>query len=104
MDTKPLIIIEKSNRKDKRYKATMKNFDMKTHSHHFGGKDSKTFVDNRTEKERDAWIARHKGDKNYDNKHSGIFYSRHLLWGKNKSLEKNIKDLEKLLKVKIKLL
>ena len=100
---KPIIIIEKSDRKDKRYKATMKNFNMKTHSHHFGS-TGKTFIDHGDDKKKKAWIARHKGDKNYNNIHSGIYYSRHLLWGAHTSLDKNIKDLEKLLKVNIKLL
>jgi len=70
--------------------------------HHFGSKTGKTFIDGRSEKEKQAWIARHRLDKGYNNKHSGIYYSRHLLWGKHKTLNKNIKELEKLLNVKIK--
>jgi len=53
-------------------------------------------------KEKEAWIARHRKDRNYNNKHSSIYYSRHLLWGKHTYLKKNIKELEKLLNVKIK--
>jgi hypothetical protein len=96
------IILEKSDKKDKRFKVSMFNFDnMKDHSHHFGGKDAKTFIDSRSEKEKKAWFARHKDDKGFNNKHSGIFYSKNLLWGDNKSLKKNIKDLEKKLNAKI---
>jgi len=96
------IILEKSNKKDKRFKVIMKGFDnMKTHSHSFGAKDGKTYIDSRTDKEKKAWFARHKDDKNFNNKHSGIFYSKNLLWGEHKNLKKNIKDLEKKLNVKI---
>ena len=48
-------------------------------------------------------FARHKNDKNYNNKHSGIYYSRHLLWGDSKNLKDNIKLLEKKDKIKIKI-
>ncbi len=99
---KKKIILEKSDKKGKRFKVSMINFpNMKEHSHHFGGKDSKTFIDSRTKKEKDAWFARHKNDKGFNNIHSGIYYSKNLLWGENKNLSKNIKDLEKKMNVDI---
>lgn len=92
--------LKKSGRKGKRFLIDMPEFG---HKHHFGSDVGKTYIDGtRSDKERDAWIARHKNDKGWDNRHSGIYYSRHLLWGKNKSLEKNIKDLEKKDGIKIK--
>ena len=96
MDT---YILKKSGRKGKRFFIEMKSFN---HAHHFGSDVGKPYIDGRTDKEREAWIARHKGDRNWDNIHSGIYYSRHLLWGKHKTLKKNIKDLEKKDNVKIK--
>ena len=42
-------------------------------------------------------------DMSWNDKHSGIYYSRHLLWGKFPDLKKNIKLLEKKDKVKIEL-
>ena len=74
MDT---YILKKSNRKGKRFEIVMPKFG---HSHHFGSKDGKTFIDGRTDKERLAWIERHKNDKNYNSIHSGIYHSRKLLW------------------------
>jgi len=68
----------------------------------FASKDGKTFADGRTEKEKEAWIARHKNDKYYDQKRSGIYHSRMLLWTKP-TLREAIKDYEKLHDVKIKL-
>tara|TARA_Y100001938_G_C8077932_1_gene427283 strand:- start:324 stop:620 length:297 start_codon:yes stop_codon:yes gene_type:complete len=91
--------LKKSGRKGKRFLIDMPEFG---HKHHFGSDVGKTYIDSRSDKERNAWIARHKNDKGWDNRHSGIYYSRHLLWGKNKSLEKNIKDLEKKDGIKIK--
>ena len=96
--SKEPIILKKSNRKGKRFFISMPEFG---HSHHFGSDVGKTYIDGRTIKEKDAWIARHKEDKNWNNKHSGIYYSRHLLWGKFPDLKKNIKLLEKKDKVKI---
>ncbi len=97
-----IVILEKSDKKDKRFSVTMKNFGkIPDHSHEFGAKDGKTFIDSRTEKEKDAWFARHRKDKGFNNIHSGIYYSKNLLWGDNKSLKKNIKDLEKILDAKI---
>ena len=89
-------ILKKSDKKGKRFVIIMDKM-----NHHFGSDVGKTFVDGRSEKEKLAWEARHRQDKNWNNKHSGIFFSRHLLWN-TKDLKKNIKLLEKLLKVKIK--
>lgn len=89
-------ILKKSDRKGKRFVIIMDNM-----KHDFGSSVGKTFVDNRTEKEKLAWEARHRQDKNWNNKHSGIYYSRYLLWN-TPDLKKNIKLLEKKDKVKIK--
>ena len=97
---KDVYILKKSGRKGKRYFISMPTLG---HAHHFGSDVGKTFIDGRTDKEKAAWIARHEKDKGWDSRHSGIFYSRHLLWGKHRDLKKNIKDLEKLLNVKIKI-
>tara|TARA_R110000822_G_scaffold48809_3_gene128226 strand:+ start:217 stop:507 length:291 start_codon:yes stop_codon:yes gene_type:complete len=89
-------ILKKSDRKNKRFVIIMDKM-----NHDFGSSVGKTFVDNRTEKEKQAWISRHKNDKNWNNKHSGIYYSRYLLWN-TPDLKKNIKLLEKKDNVKIK--
>tara|TARA_R110000772_G_scaffold97213_1_gene196381 strand:+ start:56 stop:346 length:291 start_codon:yes stop_codon:yes gene_type:complete len=93
MDT---YLLKKSTRKGKRFVIIME--DMK---HHFGSDVGKTYIDHGDLKKKEAWIARHRVNVNWNNKHSGIYYSRHLLWEK-KSLKENIKLLEKKLNVKIK--
>ena len=91
-------ILKKSNRKNKRFVIIMPD---RGHRHDFGSDVGKTFVDGRSEKEKLAWIKRHKNDKGWNVKHSGIYYSRHLLWN-TKDLKKNIKLLEKKDNIKIK--
>ena len=91
-------ILKKSDRKGKRFVIIMPE---RGHRHHFGSDVGKTFIDGRTEKERLAWHARHRGDKGYNNKHSGIYYSRHLLWTEP-TLKEAIKKLEKKDNIKIK--
>lgn len=101
-DKKKVVILEKSKKLDKRFKVTMKGFPgMNDHSHEFGAKGGRTFIDCRTEKEKKAWQARHRSDKGYNNKHSGIYYSKNLLWGDSKSLKKNIDTLSRKLDAKI---
>tara|TARA_R110000824_G_scaffold101879_2_gene241889 strand:- start:303 stop:605 length:303 start_codon:yes stop_codon:yes gene_type:complete len=97
---KEVYILKKSDRKGKRFVIIMET---RGHKHHFGSDVGKTYIDGRTDRERDAWIARHRNDKGWDNRHSGIYYSRHLLWGESRDLKENIKTLEKKDNVKIKL-
>ena len=94
-------ILKKSDRKGKRFVIEMPEMG---HSHHFGALpfDKGTYIDHKNDKIKKAWIARHKGDKNWNNKHSCIYYSRYLLWGDSTNLKDNIKLLEKKDKVKIK--
>ena len=91
-------ILKKSDKKGKRFVIIMEGM-----KHHFGSDVGSTFIDGRTEKEKKAWEARHRKDRNYNNKHSGIYFSRFLLWGDHPDLKKNVKALEKKDKVKIKI-
>ena len=91
-------ILKKSEKKGKRFVIIMQD---RGHRHDFGSDVGKTYIDGRTEKEKEAWIARHRVNKNWDNKHSSIYYSRMLLWTEP-TLKKAIKALEKKNKIKIK--
>ena len=95
--TKNIYVLKKSNRKGKRFVLEMGD-----HSHHFASDVGKTYIDHQDDKKKDAWIARHRGDKNWDNIHSGIYNSRYLLWTKP-TLKEAIKDYEKKHNVRIKL-
>lgn len=89
-------ILTKSPIKGKKFRINMGD-----HHHDFGSDVGKTYVSGRTDKEKQAWIARHKTNPNWDKFHSGIFMARSLLWGPHKSLNKNIKEYEKKYNVKI---
>lgn len=95
MDTYTL---KKSNRKGKRFVIEMPKFG---HSHHFGSDIGKTFIDHKDEKKKSNWIARHKVNKNWNDKHSAIYHSRKLLWNED-TLTKSIKKYEKEHNIKIK--
>ena len=92
-------ILKKSPRNNKRFRIIMS--DPTPHFHDFGQKNGKTFIDGRTEKERQNWINRHKSNKNWNSFHSPIYQSRFLLWEET-TLDKAIKKYEKKNNVKIK--
>tara|TARA_B110001450_G_scaffold238641_1_gene245811 strand:- start:262 stop:567 length:306 start_codon:yes stop_codon:yes gene_type:complete len=87
------VVLSKGLNKGKRYRVTM-NFP-NLHHHEFGSDVGSTFIDHKDNKIKNSWVARHKKNKNWDNKHAGTYYSRYLLWGPYPSLLKNIKALEK---------
>jgi hypothetical protein len=88
---KPTYILTKSKVKGKRFRIIMED-----HSHDFGAFPFKTgtFIDHQDEKKKSAWFARHKKDKNFNSKHSGIYHSRKLLWTEP-TLDKAVKRYEK---------
>jgi len=90
-----LYILKNSNRKGKRYEIIMD-----THSHHFASDVGSTYIDHGDDQKKSAWTQRHKMDKNYNSKHSGIYHSRKLLWTKP-TLNQAIKAYEKEHNVKI---
>lgn len=92
-------ILKKSKRDDKRFVLIMEDIG---HKHHFGLKGGKTFIDGRTEKERQNYIARHKVRENWNKSgiHTSGFWSRWILWNEP-TLQKSINDVEKRFNVKI---
>ena len=92
---KKKLILSKSKIKGKRFRIDMKNFDnMEDHFHDFGSKSGNTFIDHKDEKKKNAWIARHSKNKNWNNIHSPIYFSKMLLWN-TPDLKNNIKLLAK---------
>jgi hypothetical protein len=96
MDT---YILKKSKRDDKRFVLIMEELG---HKHNFGLKGGKTFIDGRTEKERQNYIARHKVRENWNKSgiHTAGFWSRWILWNKP-TLQESINDVEKRFNIKI---
>ena len=88
-------ILSDSKKKNKRFRITMSD-----HHHDFGSDVGKTYVDHNDTSKKKAWIKRHSTNKNYNNKHSAIYHSRHLFWAKP-TLAQSIKSYEKRHKVNI---
>jgi len=66
---------------------------------HFGARDGRTFIDHKDPKIKAAWMARHKHDRGWDDPSKGIFYSRHLLWGAEPSISKQLAYLKRSYKI-----
>jgi hypothetical protein len=86
------MLIQNSNRKDKRFMATFKDGTKV----HFGLKGASTFIDGkRTIEERNNYIKRHAVRENFNNPKTSGALSRWLLWGDSTSLDKNHNDFMK---------
>ena len=94
-----IVNIERSYRKDNRFKLTLNN----GQTYHFGLVNGSTYLDHKYKKKRDAYRKRHYGNDiqrllidHYTP--SPATFSYYLLWGEHTDLNKNIDDLNKKLK------
>jgi hypothetical protein len=83
-----LVSIKKSLRKNKKFMATF-YVDGKLKKTHFGAEGYDDYTLGAIDKKRDAYRARHKGDRINDPFTAGAL-SYHLLWGDSRSLIENI--------------
>lgn len=89
------VIIEKSDRKNKRYKALFYDGDKKVKTTHFGLDTGSTFIDHKDEDKKKAYIARHsKNNENWNDYQSAGSLAFHILWSKP-TLQASIKDYKK---------
>lgn len=87
-----LVSVEKSLRKNKKLMATF-YVDGKLKQTHFGAEGYDDYTLGAIDKKRDAYRARHKGDRINDPFTAGAL-SYHLLWGDSRSLLENIKSFK----------
>jgi len=86
--------------KTKRFRAIINDKGLKK-SMDFGSKFAKTYIDNATDLERDNYLKRHGMnplEKDLINNYFIItpsLLSAHLLWGKHRSIMKNVAELNK---------
>ena len=85
-----LLSVKKSNRKGKKLMA---EFDDGTTSH-FGFLGSSTYIDHKDDKKKDAYIARHKVNENWNDPKSAGALSRYILWNKT-TQSASISDFKK---------
>jgi hypothetical protein len=79
------MLIEKSNRKGKRYKVVFANGKVV----HFGQEGGSTYIDHGDKVKRAAYLARHKKNEDWNDPYSAGSLSRYLLWGDSTSLDVN---------------
>jgi hypothetical protein len=79
------MLIEKSDRKGKRFKATYANGKVV----HFGMAGGQNYTDHGDKEKRELYLKRHRARENWNDPFSAGSLSRYLLWGDSTSLEKN---------------
>jgi hypothetical protein len=87
--------ISRSDKPEKKLKATFIDSTGKIKTVHFGSKTSKTFLDTGDIGKRTNYIARHKVNENWNKPDSPGALSRFLLWGDSTNLSSNISQYKK---------
>jgi hypothetical protein len=85
-----LIDIKKSTRQNKKWVAEFDNGE----KIHFGDSRFKDFTIGATDKQRESYLARHDKEKNQPANTAGAL-SYWVLWGKSRSMNKNIESFKK---------
>tara|TARA_R110000737_G_scaffold293277_1_gene299902 strand:- start:308 stop:607 length:300 start_codon:yes stop_codon:yes gene_type:complete len=91
------LVVGKSDRKEKRFKAVFTYQDGKTRTTHFGLKNSKggTYIDHQDKDIRRRYRARHRQDlKTKDYTRAG-FLSYYILWGNETNLKDAVESYKK---------
>ena len=88
------VVISKSDRPEKRYKAVFSDDSKKVKTVHFGLKGGSTYIDHGNDKKKDAYIARHRVNENFNDPMTAGSLSYHILWNK-KTLSASIADFKK---------
>lgn len=87
------VIISLSDKPNKRYTAIFYDNDKKVKTTHFGYKDKdgfgSTYIDHKNDDIKDAYIARHRVNEDFNNYMSAGSLSRYILWNK-KTLRESI--------------
>jgi len=96
------VIIKLSDKPNKRYMAVFYDTKNKLKTTHFGYKDKdgygNTYIDHKDDKKKDAYIARHKVNEDFNDYMSAGSLSRYILWNK-KTLRESIADYKRRFKL-----
>jgi len=88
------VVISKSDRPEKRLKAVFTDDSKKVKTIHFGFKGGSTYIDHGNDKKKDAYIARHRVNENFNDPMTAGALARWILWNK-KTLSASIADFKK---------
>jgi hypothetical protein len=100
-----IVGVSKSNVKNKRFMAEIKSEDGKIRRYHFGYNGAYTYLDGASDAVRDAYRKRHYANPTerrlIDNLvASPALLSWYLIWGESRSINENIKTLNRLWKAR----
>lgn len=88
------VTISRSDRPEKRMKAVFSDDGKKVKTVHFGFKGGSTYIDHKDDKKKDAYIARHRVNENFNDPMTAGALARWILWNK-KTLSASIADFKK---------
>ena len=86
----PEVILQKSNKKDKKIDAIIDG--KKTIS--FGAKGYSDFTRHKDEERKRNYISRHKVNQNWNDYNTAGFWAKNILWNKS-TIEESIKDTDR---------
>lgn len=86
--------IEPSTNKNKKMKAIFTLDNDKTKTVHFGYKGSQTYLDHKDDKKKQAYLARHKVNENWNDPTTPGSLAKNILWNKT-TLSASISDFKK---------
>ncbi len=86
------LVISKSDKPEKRYKAVFTGDTKKTI--HFGSKGGSTFIDHKDETKKKAYLARHRVNEDWATPYNAGSLSRWILWNK-KTFTESVNDFKK---------
>lgn len=100
-----IIDVKPSPLKTKRFRATIMKHNGEKQKIDFGSKHSNTFIDNRSVIEKENYLKRHLANATEKKLITNLIPSASLLsakilWGPTKSLDNNVKELNRLWKLK----
>lgn len=88
------VVIKKSDKPKKKYKAVLYDKDNKTKTIYFGSAGASDFIKNQDEERKKRYIARHRKRENWTVPDTAGSLSRWILWNKT-SLRASISDYKK---------
>ena len=93
------LVVSKSDKKDKKYKAVFTYKDGKTKTTHFGAKGMEDYTTHKDKERRSRYRARHKKDLKTNDYTRAGYLSYYILWGDKTNLKDAIKDYKKRFKL-----
>ena len=89
------LVVSKSDKKDKKYKAVFTYKDGKTKTTHFGAKGMEDYTTHKDKERRSRYRARHKKDLKANDYTRAGYLSYYILWGDKTNIKDAVKDYKK---------